>query len=256
MSGILAAKSGVYTKTAGKMRCSRVALRLLTVLSAALCTTTLTSNLWAQSVVASVPNTDVTTTGIAMIAHESQGSVKAGKPYWNSFTFGTVGVARNIELAATLYGVGSPFGKIAVAAGYKQRVEFAPHSRWEPTLAFGPMFPVSLSGEGLGIWTYGAFSVRLPKLRTRFTIGPSYGTRQIFGYTSLHMFAAIEQPVSKQVSLIADWFSGVHDLGAAVTAVQWNISHSFILIAGVKIPNSERAGPVAGLVELTYEFKI
>jgi hypothetical protein len=256
MSGFLAVWSRFYPNNMAKPHCLVVPMQLVAIAGISLCASTLTSNVWAQSVVASVPNTDVTTTGIAMIAHESQGSVKAGKPYWNSFTFGTVGVARNVELAATLYGIGSPLGKVAVAVGYKQRVEFAPKSPWEPTFAFGPMFPVSLSGEGVGIWTYGALSVRLPTLRTRFTAGPSYGTRQIFGYTSLHMFAAIEQPLSKQVSLIADWFSGVHDLGAAVTAVQWNVSHSFIIIAGVKIPNSERAGPVAGLVELTYEFKL
>jgi hypothetical protein len=223
----------------------------IALLSAA---TTRTAN--AQSVVVGVPSTDVAPKGIAMIAHESQGSVKDSKPYWNSFTFGTVGIATNVELAATLYGVGSPMGKIALSVGYKQRVPLASKSEWEPTFAFGPMLPISLSGDGVGIWAYGALSVRLPVLRTRFTMGPSYGTRQIFGYTTLHMFAAVEQPLSKKISLIADWFSGTHELGALVPAVQWTVSHSFMLIAGVKIPNSKLAGPVAGMVELTYEFKL
>jgi hypothetical protein len=40
-----------------------------------------------------------------------------------------------------------------------------------------------------------------------------------------------------------------------VPAVQWNASASFIVIAGVKLPNSPRAGPTSVLVELTYEFE-
>lgn len=210
----------------------------------------------AQSVVVSVPSTDVTREGVAMIAHESQVNAwKYSSVYWNSFTFGTYGIGRNMELAATLYGVGRPMGNVTLAVGYKHRVPLSDTSPWEPVVAFGPMVPFSFSGQGAGIWTYGVASFRLPELRTRFSVGPSYGTRQIFGDTTLSMLAAVEQPLGKNVALIADWFSGRHELGALVPAVQYNISHSFILIAGVKIPNSSRAGPVSGLVELTYEFE-
>lgn len=211
----------------------------------------------AQSVVVSVPSTDVTKDGVAMVAHESQlNTWTYDHPYWNSFSFATFGIGRNIELAATLYGVGSPpSGNVTLAVGYKHRVGFADDSPWQPSIAFGPMLPVSLSGNGVGIWTYGAASFRLPKLRTRFTAGPSYGTKQIFGDTTLSMFAAIEQPIIGNFHLIADYFSGKHELGALVPAIQWNVSHAFIVIAGVKLPSSSKAGPVSGLVELTYEFE-
>ncbi len=57
----------------------------------------------AQSVVVSVPNTDVTKEGVAMIAHESQlNTWSYDKPYWNSFSFATFGIGRGVELAATL----------------------------------------------------------------------------------------------------------------------------------------------------------
>ncbi|HSO38072.1 MAG TPA: hypothetical protein VLT33_36340 [Labilithrix sp.] len=212
----------------------------------------------AQSVIVSVPSTDVTRAGVVMLAHESQlNTWTYDKPYWNSFTFATYGVGRNVELAVTLYGVGRPgSGNVAAAAGYKHRVPLAEGSPWEPAFAFGQMIPVSLSGTGLGFWTFAVGSVRLPMLRTRLTLGPSYGSKQIFGRTALSALAGAEQPITKHLSLIADWFSGSHDLAALVPAVQWNVSHSFIVIAGVKLPNTPRAGPVSGLVELTYELDI
>jgi hypothetical protein len=214
------------------------------------------SELNAQSVIVGVPSTDVTTPNKAMIAHESQlNTWTYAAPYWNSFTFGTYGIGKNIELAATLYGIGSPAsGNVALSVGYKHRVPLKENSPWEPTLAFGQMIPISFSGTGLGFWTFGVASLRLPLLRTRFTAGASYGTKQIFGATTASGVFGIEQPITKHVSIIGDWFSGSHDLAAFVPAFQFNVSHTFMVITGVKFPNSKRAGPVAGLVELTYEF--
>jgi hypothetical protein len=210
----------------------------------------------AQSVIVGIPSTDVTRPRHLMLAHESQlNTWTYDKPYWNSFSFATYGLGRNLELAATLYGLSSPgSGNVALSVGYKHRVPLAEGSEWEPTIAFGQMIPVSLSGTGLGFWTYGVASVRLPGVRTRFTAGPSYGAKQIFGSNVVCAMVGVEQPITKSFSLIADWFSGRHDLGAVVPAIQWNPTHSFTIIAGVKIPNSKLAGPVSGLVELTYEF--
>lgn len=220
--------------------------------------TLLSSSARAQSVIVSVPSTDVTRPGELMLAHESQLNVWTyDKPYWNSFTFATYGIGRNVELAVTLYGLSAPgSGNVALAGGYKHRVPLSRDSPWEPTLAFGQMIPISLSGTGLGFWTFGVASARLPGLQTRFTVGPSYGSKQIFGRQVVSLLAGLEQPVTKKVSLIVDWFSGNHDLGAVVPAIQWNATHSFIVIAGVKIPNGERGGVVSGLIELTYEMDI
>jgi hypothetical protein len=210
----------------------------------------------AQSVIAGVPNTDVTAPNRLMIAHESQLNLHTyPKPYWNSFTFSTFGIGHNLELAATLYGLSNPgSGNVSVAAGYKHRIPLTKESPWEPVIAFGQMIPLSLSGSGFGFWTYGVSSVRIPELRTRFTVGLSYGSRQIFGLTSLNVLGGVEQPITKSFSLIADYISGGSDLGALVPAIQWNPTHAFTVICGVKIPNTERAGPLSGLLELTYEF--
>jgi hypothetical protein len=193
-----------------------------------------------------------------MLAHESQVSPRyKGRPYWNSFSFFTLGVGQGVELAATVYGVGSPLGKVAVAGGFKQRIELVKASTWQPTVAYGSMFPVSASHPNVGVWTYGVSSVRLPTTRTRLTAGASYGSGLIFGYPTVHAVGGLEQPLSKRIILIADYFSGRHDLGALITAVQVNVTPAFIVIAGVKTPtNPDRAGPMAGLVEITYELPV
>lgn len=210
----------------------------------------------AQSVVISVPSTDVVPRGTTMIAHESQVSTRFyEKPYWNSFTFGTYGVHPNIELAATLYGIAHPASNnVAIAVGYKHRIPLADRSEWRPTVAFGPMLAQSLSGRGAGGWTYAVASIRVPHLRTRFTVGPSYGARQIFGRQATSLLAAMEQPLTSRVSLVADYFSGNHELGALVGAVQLNLTRAFIVIAGVKRPSSPLAGPTSAVLELTYEL--
>jgi hypothetical protein len=210
----------------------------------------------AQSLIVSVPNTDVTPAGKTMLAHESQVNTwSQSQTYWNSFTFATRGIGSNIELAATLFGVSRPgSGNVALAVGYKHRIPLSKSSPWEPVVAVGQMLPVSISDGSIGTWTYGVASIRLPGLKTRFTFGPSYGTRQIFGSVTTSVIAGVEQPLNRKVSLIADWFSGKHDLGALVPGVQFNITHAFIVITGVKIPNSPRAGVTSALAEVTYEF--
>lgn len=210
----------------------------------------------AQSVIVSAPNTDTTPVHTTMIAHESQVNAwSQDKVYWNSFTFATHGLAENVELAATLYGVSRPgSGNVALALGYKHRIPLATVGGFEPAVAVGQMVPLSLSGRGVGSWTYAVTSLRLPVTRTRFTAGVSYGTEQIFGYRTLHGLFGVEQPLTERVSLIADWFSGRHDLAALVTGLQWNASHGLVVIVGYKFPNVKRAGPPSALCEITFEL--
>lgn len=209
-----------------------------------------------QSVIVSAPNTDTTPARTTMIAHESQVNTwSQDKVYWNSFTFATHGLAKDLELAATLYGISRPgSGNVALALGYKHRIPLPTIAGFEPVLAVGQMLPVSFSGRGVGSWTYAVASLRLPAIRTRFTTGVSYGTEQIFGYRTLHGLFGVEQPLTDRVSLIADWFTGRHDLAALVTGVQWNAAHGLIVIAGYKFPNVQRAGPPSALCEITFEF--
>jgi hypothetical protein len=218
----------------------------------------LSSAAYSQSVIVSVPNTVVVPKQSTMLAHESQFNTWTfDKAYWNSFSFACYGVGYNTEVCATLFGVSRPgSSNLAVAVGFKSIVPIFTESTHEiePTLSFGQMIPVSLSGRGVGTWTYGVSSIKVPGLHTRLTGGLSYGTRQIFGRDILCFMGGYEQPLSEKLFFIGDWYGGRHDLGAAVIAGQYNFTPHIILIVGYKIPNSALAGPQAIISEITYEF--
>lgn len=212
----------------------------------------------AQSLIVGIPSTDVSPKGELSIAHESQGNVfKNRTPYWNSFTFGTYGIGNGVELAASLYGWSRPSGnELSVGAGFKKT--WAPKTsfseRLELRTSAGTMLPMSFRGNGLGNWSYGLASIRVPKSRTRFTAGPSFGTRQIFGRTTFHMLVGVEQPLSKKVSWVNDWYTGTHDLGAAISAISWTPRKELLIIAGWKFANNARSGKPAAMLEVTYFF--
>lgn len=212
---------------------------------------------FAQSVIVSAPSVDITPKGHVMIAHESQfNRFSGGKNYWNSFTFGTVGLGKDTEFAATLYGVGRPAsGNNALGIGLKHRpLNIHTKSGWHIESTGGFMVPFSLSGNGTGYWVYGNLGVRAPKTKTRITAGPSFGTRQIFGRRTYSTMLGLEQPINKHWMIVADYFSGTHDLAAAIGGVAWMPRPELMVIAAYKIPNNARSGKPAPLLEVTYTF--
>jgi hypothetical protein len=211
----------------------------------------------AQLVIISAPSTDITPKGEVTLAHESQfNRFTGGKNYWNSFTFGTVGVGRNTEIAATLYGVGRPAsGNVALGVGLKHRVlNLETSNGWHFESTVGYMTPFSLSGRGAGGWGYSNLSARLPKARTRITAGPSYGSSQIFGTRTYSTMVGVEQPIAKKWTLVADWFSGTHELAAGIGGVAWLPRRDLLVILAYKVPNNARSGKPAPLLEVTYTF--
>jgi hypothetical protein len=59
-----------------------------------------------------------------------------------------------------------------------------------------------------------------------------------------------EQPLTKHISLIGDWFSGTHDLAAFIPAMQIDIK-KHVLIFGYKFPN-----PNTGSHAFILEFMV
>jgi hypothetical protein len=211
----------------------------------------------AQSVIISAPNVDITPKGEVMVAHESQfNRFSGGKNYWNSFTFGTVGLGKNTEFATTLYGLGRPSsGNNSLGFGLKHRpLNIHTKSGWHIESTAGFMVPVSLSGNGTGYWFYGNVGARAPKTKTRITAGPSFGTRQIFGRRTYSTMLGIEQPLNKHWILMADYFSGTHDLAAAIGGIAWVPQPQVMIIFAYKVPNNAASGKPAPLIEATYTF--
>ena len=211
-----------------------------------------------QSVIVGIPSSDITKKGHISMAHESQfGSTAATPRYWNSFTFGTYGVGKNTELAASMYGLSSPnSGNRALGIGFKTSLPMGETlgPLTEPRFTFGQMTPISFDGKGIGFWGYTSVSARLPGTRTRITAGPSWGTRQIFGRNVWSAMVGVEQPLTKKLTFLSDWMSGTHDLAAGVAAIGWQVNPKFILISGYKFSNNARSGPNAVIVELAWEI--
>ena len=106
----------------------------------------------------------------------------------------------------------------------------------------------------MGLWLYGLAGIRLPRTRTRLTGGPSWGTRQIYGRTETKAMAGLEQPLTKKVSLVSDWFTGTHDLGAAIFAVSDQPRPDLLIISGWKVANNARSGKPAAMLKEAYIF--
>lgn len=238
--------------------------RFLGLLFGVSCFTSASSQ--AVSLIAGVPSAETTPAHTGMIAGEVQVPFRqppAGSTYVAGFAFATFGLFKNFELASTLYNLALPgTQRIALSAGFKHVVplasvwsDSATLERWEPKVLWGTEIPVSIQGgEGVGAWLFFGASLRVPNLKTRFTLGPSWGSRQIFGRETWMFFAGIEQPLNSQISIIADWMSGSTDLGGAIIALQWDPVHWFTMITGPKISNDESKTPTAWMVELTIEL--
>jgi hypothetical protein len=227
----------------------------------------------AQSLIVGIPSTDVTQRGRTIAAHESQFSSTAVQRGWTSFTFVTHGIGHRTELAASLLNVSAPSSENrALSVGFKSAV---PLGGDEPASAIGPLRRVarrvdavaaggamvlqSLDRRGTGLWLHATASIRLPwrdvRRRTRVTVGPSWGTRQQFGRTATSLMLGVEQPVTEHVALVADWYSGDHDLAATITAIQVRGPDDLLLITGWKTPNTGvPGGKPAFMFEVAKEF--
>lgn len=111
---------------------------------------------------------------------------------------------------------------------------------------------VSLEGEGVGNWSYAHLSGRLPKLNTRLTAGISTGTKQVFGKDTVDFIAAVEQPVTKKLSLIGDWYSGHENFTRfLIVGFSYKLPEDTALYAGFQIPNSNANGHSGFVIEVS-----
>lgn len=228
----------------------------------------------AQSLIAGIPSADVAHLGRFEMTHESQIKPNFTKPGWNSFNILCYGLSKTTELTMTYNNLGN--AKIpnqALGFGFKTMIPVVKDSHWEPKLGGGLMGGISTVDWSGGYWAYGLSSFRLPGLKTRFTAGLSYGTSQFFGwgtrtsrspisgdkveenfrFTPISFMGGIEQPITDKFSLLADWFSGDHDLGALIAGGQYRFSDDFLLISGWKIDNESRDDD-ALIIELVFNF--
>lgn len=233
----------------------------------------------AQSLIVGIPSADVTHEGKLEWTHESQIGLK-NPSSWNSFNFLTYGLAKNTEVFVSLNNISSPSGQNeALGFGFK-RIHSLLHGEADHDnknhhfvgndlrLTYGAVATYSFPRNKAGYWVFSHLSYRLPGIYTRFTGGISKGNAPTFGYRTVRaengMYQDIaneplsgifgfEQPVYKNFSIVADLFTGTHDLACFIPALQYETKR-LILITGYKIPNNGQSGNHAWVIETMLRF--
>lgn len=215
----------------------------------------------AQQTIFNVPSADVTEKGHVFVQEEAQIGT-GGFPDVNyiNTAYTAVGIGHNTELDATLFNVGAPdFGDISLGIGFKSSIPIPGLEKKFPKREYrfiiGSEVLAGLQNNGVGNWTYVELSGRLPKLNTRLTGGISYGGRQVFGLNTVSAVAGVEQPVTKNLTLQADWFSGgEHFAGFLIAGFNYKLPKNTTIYAGYQIPNTPRNGPTGVCIELAKVF--
>ena len=199
---------------------------------------------YAQQTVFNVPSADVTPAQKVFLQHESQFKPYNPNAFWQGTHYTAVGIGHNTELDATLFNVAAPGNNnITLGLGFKSAIPvlFLKEKFPEREIKFttGSEILVSLEGEGVGNWSYAHISGRLPKLNTRLTAGISVGTKQVFGKNTVDFIAAIEQPLTKKLNIVGDWYSGKGNLtGFLIIGLSYKLPKESAIYAGFQIPNS------------------
>lgn len=214
----------------------------------------------AQQTVFNVPSADVTEKGHVFVQEEGQFRGWNPDAFFQSTTYTSLGIGHNTDLDATLFNVGAPATQnISLGLGFKSAIPIPglkeKFPKREFKFTFGSEMLLGLEGNGVGNWSYAHLSGRVPKANTRLTAGVSYGGRQVFAVNTFSFIGAVEQPITKKLTLLADWYSGTeHFAGFLIVGGSYALPHNTTIYAGYQLPNSERNGASGFVVELAKVF--
>lgn len=215
---------------------------------------------FAQQTVFNVPSADVTEKGHLFVQQEAQFKGWGDDAFFTGTSYTSYGIGHNTDLDVTLFNVSAPSShNISLGVGFKSAIPIPGLKEKFPEreikFTVGSEVLTSLEGKGVGNWTYAHLSGRLPKINTRLTAGLSYGTKQVFGTDSLSFIAAVEQPVTKKLTIISDWYSGSeHFAGFLITGFSYAFPKSRTLYVGYQVPNTPKNGPSGFVIEFSKIF--
>lgn len=223
----------------------------------------------AQQTIVNVPSVDQTAKGHFFYLHESQVRDWGGNSFWQTTNFFTYGVTDRLEVAMTVYNVGTPAAiNSAVGLGWKtaQPVLRERLPSLELTVGAGQMVQISYTGQGTGVWSYGQAAFRVPVLRTRLMGGISSGPRQVFGVRSTHAIASFEQPLDgvavrfgrlapivSNMAIVGEWWSGRHELADFVIGANYH-TKPLVVVVGYKLSNKPGSRTDGVILEIGRKF--
>jgi hypothetical protein len=226
------------------------------------------NNLYSQSLLVGIPSANTAHQGKLELTHESQFGIFDGSENfkWNSFNILCYGLTESTELTATynnMNSYGSENTAFSIGAKHVMKMDFLKiDEKYDPRFTFGGNIMLSDKRWDVGPWIYSHLSAKIPATNTRLIGGVSYGYEQAFGFNRnfvnnsysnvpIRPFSAIvgfEQPIVKDFTLIADWFSGNHELGALIVAGQYEYKGN-VFIFGYKMQNNKNFGNNALILE-------
>lgn len=209
------------------------------------------SLLFAQQAIINMPSADITPRGKNFLMHETQWRWQQPGPYWYGTNFYCYGIGHATELTLTNYNTGVPSSPdFSTGIGFKSSpVIFKDRfPEREIKLTIGQKAIFSHRGAGLGSFSYGHLSGRIPKLETRITAGAFASTRQLAGRATADFLGGVEQPLGAggKIVFVNEWFRGRHDLGFFITGLLVHPGKHIFVIA-YKFPNVPANGR-SGLV--------
>lgn len=214
-------------------------------------------SLYGQQAIVNMPSADITPGGKNFYMHESQWRQWNPGRYWYGTNFYCRGVGHATELTVTNWNSGGPAtSNFSTGVGFKSSPQLWGEKlpEQEVKVTFGQKLVINHRGRGLGSFSYGHLSARLPALRTRLTAGGWAGTTQLFKRNTGNFLAGLEHPFDRQNKYVwvNEWFRGRHDFGFYITGLLYHPTKSQIIVVAYNFANT----PANGKNGLVLEYGI
>jgi hypothetical protein len=216
-------------------------MRLLKSLCFLLVAFTLSGSVVAQETIFNVPSGDVLDRGKIYsevdVTYRPSDSLKTFTPRI------VAGLGRRIEIGLNINGIATPVtSQTTIVPNIKWKAYDGGDNGWSFLLGDNLFIPVQNKTYDTGTWVYTEF-VKSWKTNTRVTIGAYYATRNVFApFQRAGGQFAIEQTLTKRVTLAADWFTGSSSVGYVTPGLIIKVTPKLTWYISYQLGNSGVAG--------------
>ena len=208
----------------------------------------------AQQTVFDVPNPDVLDKG--KVYGELDGTARPVNPMYTFTPRIVIGVGHDIEAGMNFLGLNEPAtGENAISPTVKWRLWNGARSGWSLYIGDDLFFPVRKGAYDAGNYFYACFAKKWNS-GTRVSFGGYDFTRHVVALANRAggQFT-LEQPVSKLVTLAAEWYTGNHASGYVNPGAIIKLTGKLTLYAAYQVGNARvTQGNHQFLWEIGYNF--
>ena len=208
----------------------------------------------AQQTVFDVPNPDVLDKG--KVYGELDGTARPVNPMYTFTPRIVIGVGHDIEAGMNFLGLNEPAtGENAISPTVKWRLWNGARSGWSLYIGDDLFFPVRKGAYDAGNYFYACFAKKWNS-GTRVSFGGYDFTRHVVAQANRAggQFT-LEQPVSKLVTLAAEWYTGNHASGYVNPGAIIKLTGKLTLYAAYQVGNARvTQGNHQFLWEIGYNF--